>query len=452
MDGNTALGDVIAIIIRDFGEDALQKPQFVLSVLMDLAPAMKKEKEILRHFLQYGGTGKILAVKHAPHKEQEDCLNRLVQDLEDAYGLSRKAAQYVCGEFFRGVTGRKWVFPAPETVSTTNTDVGTTNVNRHSTATNVNGQNTQANGKNRNTTGGAANMGSGAANAAATAGAPKKAPWAAIAAVMVVLICIFVLPGLLSGRETPQTAPPAQSGQVVQKPANAGQTTQKPADTHVHSWKNATCTDPKTCTSCGQTSGSALGHQWNEATYDTPKTCRVCQATEGKKLGPDPVYINELDYDDKYGKIWTMSNSTPGYYVHTDVNDPEDYKDMNTPGHTTGPVYDYLGNAYTYGIHVDGDEYAAYYITYDIGGRYRTFSGVCCMSPEMDGDSRASTCTKYFEVYGDGVLLFRSLDFSQGSSPQKFSIDISNVHKLMIRYPKTSGPSRIATIFDGKLS
>jgi len=30
-----------------------------------------------------------------------------------------------------------------------------------------------------------------------------------------------------------------------------------------HSWKNATCSAPKTCTSCGKTEGSALGHSNN---------------------------------------------------------------------------------------------------------------------------------------------------------------------------------------------
>lgn len=165
---------------------------------------------------------------------------------------------------------------------------------------------------------------------------------------------------------------------------------------------------------------------------------------------PESVYINELPFCDKYGKLWTMSENTPDYYVHTDVNDPEDWKDMVTPGHTTGPVYDYLGNRYTYGLHVDGDEYAAYYISYEINGMYTTFTGSCCMSPEMNGDNRAGM-EKYFEVYGDGVRLFTSASMRQGASAYSFEVDITGVQVLTIQYPKTSGPSRIATIFDGKL-
>ena len=52
-----------------------------------------------------------------------------------------------------------------------------------------------------------------------------------------------------------------------------------------HSWKNATCTTPKTCSTCNTTSGSALGHSWKNATCTTPKTCSTCNATSGSALG-----------------------------------------------------------------------------------------------------------------------------------------------------------------------
>ncbi len=52
-----------------------------------------------------------------------------------------------------------------------------------------------------------------------------------------------------------------------------------------HTWKDATCTEPKTCTVCGETEGDALGHTWQEATCIEPKTCSVCGTTEGEALG-----------------------------------------------------------------------------------------------------------------------------------------------------------------------
>lgn len=51
-----------------------------------------------------------------------------------------------------------------------------------------------------------------------------------------------------------------------------------------HTFSNATCTTPKTCTLCGATEGEVAEHTWVEATYSAPKTCSVCGATEGEKL------------------------------------------------------------------------------------------------------------------------------------------------------------------------
>ena len=85
-----------------------------------------------------------------------------------------------------------------------------------------------------------------------------------------------------------------------------------------HTWAEATCTEPKTCTVCGLTEGEALGHSaneadctedsvcavcgetvekalghtWAEATCTEPKTCTVCGLTEGKALGHS---ANEAD-------------------------------------------------------------------------------------------------------------------------------------------------------------
>ncbi len=53
---------------------------------------------------------------------------------------------------------------------------------------------------------------------------------------------------------------------------------------HIHEFSEATCTEPSTCTLCGETNGDALGHTWQEATCKLPKTCTVCEVTEG-----DPI-------------------------------------------------------------------------------------------------------------------------------------------------------------------
>lgn len=54
-----------------------------------------------------------------------------------------------------------------------------------------------------------------------------------------------------------------------------------------HEWTEATCTEPKTCSLCGETEGKPLGHTWEEATCTEPKTCAVCGITSGRANGHD---------------------------------------------------------------------------------------------------------------------------------------------------------------------
>ena len=53
---------------------------------------------------------------------------------------------------------------------------------------------------------------------------------------------------------------------------------------HEHTWKEATCTEPKACSECGEIEGEPLGHTWVEATCSEPKHCSVCGETEGEPL------------------------------------------------------------------------------------------------------------------------------------------------------------------------
>ncbi len=73
---------------------------------------------------------------------------------------------------------------------------------------------------------------------------------------------------------------------------NITPTTQSPSEdsitsptTCLHDWSDATCTTPKTCSTCGSTEGDAAGHKWNDATCIAPKTCSVCKTTEGSSKG-----------------------------------------------------------------------------------------------------------------------------------------------------------------------
>ena len=53
---------------------------------------------------------------------------------------------------------------------------------------------------------------------------------------------------------------------------------------HSHNWKDATCTEPPTCASCGETLGEPLKHDYESATCDAPSTCKNCGDTQGEPL------------------------------------------------------------------------------------------------------------------------------------------------------------------------
>lgn len=72
-----------------------------------------------------------------------------------------------------------------------------------------------------------------------------------------------------------------------------------------HNWLSATCTEPKTCSLCGETKGSALGHDWKDADYENPKTCSRCGKTEGEPLKIKTLAGKWSDTAQNFGAVHT---------------------------------------------------------------------------------------------------------------------------------------------------
>ena len=79
-------------------------------------------------------------------------------------------------------------------------------------------------------------------------------------------------------------------------------------DLHRHTWTDATCTAPKTCTDCGATEGE-VKHEWTDATCTAPKTCTLCGATEGEA---DPGKHEWTDATCTAPKTCTVCSTTEG--------------------------------------------------------------------------------------------------------------------------------------------
>ena len=60
-----------------------------------------------------------------------------------------------------------------------------------------------------------------------------------------------------------------------------------------HTWVDATCTAPATCSVCGATEGEPTAHAWKAATCLAPKTCPDCGATEGE-IGDHSISVQGI--------------------------------------------------------------------------------------------------------------------------------------------------------------
>lgn len=218
-----------------------------------------------------------------------------------------------------------------------------------------------------------------------------------------------------------------------------------------HTVMNATCTEPGKCMECGEVVVEALGHNWIEATYSAPKTCNVCGATEEEKLKAEPIYLNDMDYLSKSGKLWTRSERAAYYFAHQNANNAAVWENEDVPGHTVGKVFDNQGNQYQYGLHLDGSETRTYYISYELNGIYTRFTGWCAY-PGRTLSNYAQYSEKYIEIYADGRLVYVTRTMNADSKPEYIEIDVTNVKVLTIQYPASQYPNEAATLFDGKLS
>lgn len=394
-------------------------------------------------------------------------MNSIVKELEESYWLSKDAAEYVCTEFYRGITERKWSF-APIVDSTpvmdldvhqsvtirnedrnakmavpVNVDGRTVNIKLPESVTN--GQTVRFPGKGKvdPRTGKAGDI---YVTINIYTNPPQKSKIGVIIAAIAAVALIIGL--LIAGSNKPQ------SGNGPNSDLNISA---KPNDTHTHVWRDASCETPKTCNTCGATEGSKLGHDWMDVAYDATKICVRCGELQEEPLTLEPKSIADFSISTIYGKLWVRSDSDISGNHHSKADAPECWSDWSIWGYTSGLVKDNKGNQYDCGIHVDGDKSENYYYEIRLNGCYTTFSGICaCPAKETAISSyvynTSKKHTKYFEVYGDGKLLYTSAPMRYDYSPQAFTINVSGVQVLRIQYPSTKGPNEIATLFDGVLS
>ena len=90
-----------------------------------------------------------------------------------------------------------------------------------------------------------------------------------------------------------------------------------PEEQHQHTFTDATCTAPKTCTECGETEGAAKGHTFADATCKAPKTCTICAATEGS--AGDHVWADATCKAPKTCTVCAVTEGEVGDHVWKDA-------------------------------------------------------------------------------------------------------------------------------------
>ncbi len=95
-----------------------------------------------------------------------------------------------------------------------------------------------------------------------------------------------------------------------------------------HTWRDATCTKPKTCLACGKTEGIELGHKWEGGDCTTESICVNCGASGSFKHTYSAETCDDI-YCDKCGEfIWfgTHDYNTDGICKYCGKEDESKYK------------------------------------------------------------------------------------------------------------------------------
>jgi len=142
-------------------------------------------------------------------------------------------------------------------------------------------------------------------------------------AILFALLCVICLLAACDKDPVPSQTPssvPATKPSATQpmETTQPIETTQPP---HEHTWVDATCTAPKTCSSCGAVEGQPKDHSWDEgkvtaeATEDADgeklHTCTLCGETK-------TVVIPALGHTHSYeAKVTKPTCTDAGYTTHT---------------------------------------------------------------------------------------------------------------------------------------
>lgn len=219
--------------------------------------------------------------------------------------------------------------------------------------------------------------------------------------------------GSSTKENTTNSVEPTQKQEISTKqPIQPSVTSQSTA--HVHSYLNATCTSPKKCSVCGETSGSSLGHSYSDATCTSAKKCIRCGMTSGSALGHN--YTNNKC--SRCGKVDPDSLPVGLHELHV-IDSSYKYKYYNDV------LKDTFGNTYV-GYHYFQEEAEESYAIYNLDNKYSKFT--CDIVLDSEINDRDITVL----MYVDNRVVFQKSGISKTSGKIHVDINVSGGQQLKI--------------------
>lgn len=102
----SSLDDVLVHILVNFGEEALRDGIKLQSLFADLAPQLKREKVMLRYFVECNGNDVFLNAIHEDQGEARVKIKTVMEQMENDLLVSHDAVQQVCKAFWHVLGGK----------------------------------------------------------------------------------------------------------------------------------------------------------------------------------------------------------------------------------------------------------------------------------------------------------------------------------------------------------
>lgn len=100
-----SMDDVLPYILKNFGSEAMKDGAKLQSLFADLAPELKREKTMLRYFVQCDGQCRLFDALRAPSDEARAIIHAVISQMEDDLLMATVPAKQICKSFWIAIGG-----------------------------------------------------------------------------------------------------------------------------------------------------------------------------------------------------------------------------------------------------------------------------------------------------------------------------------------------------------